>query len=48
MVHWLSYSSLDPTFVGLLSAGIDGFFLERKNLQYDFLRKRSKAVGPVS
>ena len=26
----------------------DGFFSERKNPEYDFLRKGSKAVGPVS
>ena len=26
-------------------AGVDGFFSERKNPEYDFLRKESKAVG---
>ena len=33
---------------GSNSAEVDGFFSERKNHEYDFLRKGSKAVGPVS
>ena len=34
---------------GLIPAGVDAFFFsERKNCEYDFLRKGSKAVGPVS
>ena len=32
---------------GSNSAGVDGFFSERKNPEYDFLQKGSKAVGPV-
>ena len=28
-------------------AGFDGFFSDRKNPEYDFLRKGSKAVGPL-
>ena len=47
-VQWLSYSPLDPRFAGSIPAGIDRFFSERKNPEYDFLRKGSKAVGPVS
>ena len=46
LVQWLSYS-LDPRFAGSDPAGIDGFFSERKNPEYDFLRKGSKAVDPV-
>ena len=48
VVPWLSYSPLDPRFAGSNLAGVDGFFSERKNPEYDFLRKGSKAVGPVS
>ena len=33
---------------GSIPAGVDGFFSESKNPEYDFLRKGSKAVGPVS
>ena len=29
-------------------AGVDGFFSERKYPEYDFLRKGSISVGPVS
>ena len=42
VVQWL-YSPLDPMFAGSNTAGV-----ERKNPEYDFIRKRSKAVGPVS
>ena len=48
VVPWLSYSPLDPKFTGSNPAGVDGFFSDRKNPDYDFLRKESKAVGPVS
>ena len=48
VVQWLSYSPLDPKFAGSNPAGVDGFFSERKNPEYDFLRNGSKAVGPVS
>ena len=48
MVPLLSYSPLDPRFAGSNPAGVDGFFSERKNPEYDFLWKGSKAVGPVS
>ena len=48
LVQWLSYSPLDPGFAGSIPAGVDGFFSERKNPENDFLRKGSKAVGPVS
>ena len=48
VVQWLSYSPLDPRFAGSNTAGVDGFFSERKDPVYDFLRKESKAVGPVS
>ena len=47
VVQWLSYSPLDPRFAGSIPAGLDEFS-ERKNPEYDFLRKGSKAVGPVS
>ena len=33
---------------GFKPGGVDGFFSERKNPEYDFLLKGSKAVGPVS
>ena len=45
--QWLSYLPLDPRFAGLIPAGVDGFS-ERKNPEYDFHRKDSKAVGPMS
>ena len=48
MVSWLSYSPLDPGFAGSNPTGVDGFFSERKNPEYDFLRKGSKAMDPVS
>ena len=48
MIQWLSYSPLDPRFAGSIPAGVDGFFSERKNPEYDFLRKGGKAVCPVS
>ena len=48
VVQWLSYSPLDPRFAGSIPAGVDGFFSELKNPEYDFLRKRNKAVGLVS
>ena len=44
----LSYSSLDPRFAGSNPTGVNGFFSERKNPEYDFLRKGSNAIGPVS
>ena len=47
-LQWLSYSTLDPRFAGSIPAGVDGFFSERKNPEYEFLRKGNKAVGPVS
>ena len=47
VVQWSSYSPLDSRFAGSNPAGVDGFS-ERKNPEYDFLRKGSKAVGPVS
>ena len=44
---WLSYSPLDPRFAGQTRSGsID--FSGRKNPEYDFLLKGSKAVDPVS
>ena len=46
--QWLSYSHLDPRFAGSILAGVDGFFSESKNPEYDFLQKGSKAMGPVS
>ena len=48
VVQWLSYSPLDPRFSGSIPAGVSGFFSECKNHESDFLRKGSKAVGPVS
>ena len=33
---------------GFKVRGFNGFFSERKNPEYDFLRKGSKAVGPMS
>ena len=42
VVQWLSHSPLDPRLTGLNPAGFDGF-LERKNPEYDLLRKGSKA-----
>ena len=48
VVQWLSYSPLAPRLAGSNPVGVDGFFSERKNPEYDFLRKRNKAVGPVS
>ena len=44
----ISCSPLDPKFAGSNPTGVDGFFSERKNPEYDFLRKGNKAVGPVS
>ena len=44
-VQWLSYSPLEPRFAGSNPAGVDGFFSERENPEYDFLWKGSKAVG---
>ena len=41
-------SDESPMFAGSIPAGVDGFFSERKNPEYDFLRKGSKAAGPVS
>ena len=35
-------------FAGSNPAGVDGFFSERKNPEYDFLRRGRKAVGPMS
>ena len=48
VVQWLSYSPLDPRFTGSIPAGVNRFFSERKNPEYDFLQKESKAVGPMS
>ena len=45
VVQWLSYSPLDPRFAGSIPAVVDAFFSERKNRDYDFLGKGSKAVG---
>ena len=42
MVPWLSYLPLDPRFAGSNPAGVGGFFSERKNPGYDFLRKEVK------
>ena len=47
VVQWLSYLRLDPRFAGSIPAGVDGFFSERKNPEYDFFRKGSKAMVPV-
>ena len=47
VVPWLSYSTLDPRFASSNPDGVDGFFSERKNFEYDFLGKGSKTVGPV-
>ena len=41
VVQWLSYSPLEPRFAGSIPVGVDGFFSERKNPEYDFLRKGS-------
>ena len=35
-------------YTGSNPAGVDRFFSECKNPEYDFLRKGSKALGPVS
>ena len=44
----LSYSLLESRFAGSNPAEVDEFFFsERKNPKFDFLRKGSKAVGPV-
>ena len=45
ILPWLSCSPLDPRFAGSNPATVDGFSSERKNPEYDFLRKGSKAVG---
>ena len=47
LVLWLSYSPLDPRLAGSNLAGVDGFS-ERKNPEYEFLWKGSKAMGAVS
>ena len=47
VVQWLSYSPLDPRFASSNPAGSMDFS-ERKNPEYDFLRKGSKAMGSVS
>ena len=41
-------SPIPARFAGPNPAGVDGFFSERKISEYDFLRKGSKSVGPVS
>ena len=46
VVSWLSYSPLDPRIAGSNPAGVDEFFSESKNLEYDFLRKRVKSWVP--
>ena len=48
VVPWLSYSPQEPRFAGTNPAGVDRFFSKCTNPEYDFLRKGSKAVGPVS
>ena len=45
VVLWLSYSPLDLRFVGSNPVGIDEFFQNVKNLEYDYLRKGSKGLG---
>ena len=45
--YFYESSPLDPRFAGSDSARLDGFFSERKNPEYGFFRKGSKAVGPV-
>ena len=35
---------MDPRFAGSILTGVDGFFSERKNSEYDFIRKGSKDV----
>ena len=47
VVQWLSYSPLDLRFTGSIPAEVNGFFQSVKILN-DFLRKGSKAMGPVS
>ena len=47
VVPWLSYSPLDPRFTGSNPAGVDGFFSQRKNPEYDFLLKGIITVDPV-
>jgi hypothetical protein len=39
---------LDPRFAGSNPAKDDGFLRENKNLQHAFLRRRSKAIDPMS
>ena len=52
MFQWGSVGPGGPVVIILASGsevrGFDGFFSERKNPGYDFLRKGSKVVGPVS
>ena len=49
MVQCLLYLPLDPRFWSSIPAGVNRWiFSERKNPEYDFLRKASKAVGPMS
>ena len=45
--HSPTFPSLHLRFAGSIPGGVDGFFLERKNPESDFLRKESKAIGPV-
>ena len=47
VVQRLSYSPLNPRFAGSNPAVVDGFF-RAQNTECNFLRKGSKAVGPVS
>ena len=47
-LRWLSYPPLDPRYAGSNPAGVDEFLSERKNPEYDLLRKGREAVGPVS
>ena len=58
MLRYVQYVDLGGPVVIMLASGseVRGFepgrgrliFSERKNLEYDFLRKGSKAMGPVS
>ena len=48
VVQGLSYTPLYPRFSSIDSGRGRWIFSERKNPEYDFLRKGSKAVGPVS
>ena len=46
VVHWLSYSPLDPRFAGSIPAGVDGFFQSVKILSMTSFEREGKPWVP--